>query len=64
MKNKYEKWGLKINYGTTECLGRDHTEQLQINGSKIPNTEQFKYEYWNHYFKRMSRLTLKLKKKN
>jgi hypothetical protein len=36
-------WGLKINYGKTEYLGTDHTEDLQVNGHIIPTVKQFKY---------------------
>jgi hypothetical protein len=39
---EYEKWGLKINYGKTEYLGTDHSEELQINGNTIPTVKQFK----------------------
>jgi hypothetical protein len=38
-----KKWGLKINYGKTEYLGTDHSEELQINGNTIPTVKQFKY---------------------
>jgi hypothetical protein len=43
LEEEYEKWGLKINYGKTEYLGTDHTEELQVNGNKIPTVKQFKY---------------------
>jgi hypothetical protein len=37
--NAYMKWGLKINYGKTEYLGTDHTEDLQVNGNIIPTVK-------------------------
>jgi hypothetical protein len=43
LEEEYEKWGLKINYGKTECLGTDHTEDLQFHGNIIPTVKQFKY---------------------
>jgi hypothetical protein len=43
LEEEYEKWGLKINYGKTEYLGTDHSEELQINGNTIPTVKQFKY---------------------
>jgi hypothetical protein len=43
LEEKYEKWGLKINYGKTEYLGTDHTENLKVNGNIIPTVKQFKY---------------------
>jgi hypothetical protein len=36
---EYEKWVLKINYGKTEYLGTDHTEDLQVNGNIIPTAK-------------------------
>jgi hypothetical protein len=39
LKEEYEKWGLKINYGKTEYLGTDHTEDLQVNGNIIPTVK-------------------------
>jgi hypothetical protein len=30
LEEEYEKWGLKINYGKTEYLGTDHSEELQF----------------------------------
>jgi hypothetical protein len=41
LEEEYEKWGLKINYGRTEYLGTDHSEELQINGNTIPTVKQF-----------------------
>jgi hypothetical protein len=43
LEEEYEKWGLKINYGKTEYLGTDHTEDLQVNGNIIPTVKHFKY---------------------
>jgi hypothetical protein len=40
---EYEKWRLKINYGKTEYLGTDHSEELQINGNTIPTLKEFMY---------------------
>jgi hypothetical protein len=60
LEEKYEKWGFKINYGKTEYLGTDHSDELQINGNTIPTVKQFKI--WDQYFKRMTHLTLTLKK--
>jgi hypothetical protein len=44
----------------TEYLGTDHSEELQINGNRIPTVKQFKH--WDQWFKRMAYLTLKLEK--
>jgi hypothetical protein len=33
---EYEKWGLKINEGITESVGKDHSEELQRNRNTIP----------------------------
>jgi hypothetical protein len=30
LEEEYGKWGLKINYGNTEYLGTDHSEELKI----------------------------------
>jgi hypothetical protein len=43
LEEEYEKWGLKINYGKTDYLGTDRSEELQINGNTIPTVNQFKY---------------------
>jgi hypothetical protein len=43
LEDKYEKWGLKINYAKTEYLGTVHSEELQINGKAIRTVKQFKY---------------------
>jgi hypothetical protein len=43
LEEEYEKWGLKMNYGKTEYLGTDHTEDLQVNLNIIPTVKQFKY---------------------
>jgi hypothetical protein len=40
---EYEKWGLKINYGKTEYLGTDHSEELQMIGNTIPSAKEFTY---------------------
>jgi hypothetical protein len=41
LEEEYEKWGLEINYGKTEYLGTDHTEELQVNENIIPTVKQF-----------------------
>jgi hypothetical protein len=33
LEEEYEKWGLRINYGKTEYLGTDHSEELQTSGT-------------------------------
>jgi hypothetical protein len=43
LEEEYEKWGLKINYGKTQYLDKDHSKELQINGNTIPIVKQFKY---------------------
>jgi hypothetical protein len=43
LEEEYEKWGLQLNYGKTESLGTNHSEELQINGNIIPRVQQFKY---------------------
>jgi hypothetical protein len=36
------KWRLKINYGKTEYLGTDRSEELQIYGNTILTVKEFK----------------------
>jgi hypothetical protein len=43
LEKEYEKWGLKMNHGQMEYLGRDHSEELQINGNTILTVKQFKH---------------------
>jgi phage gp16-like protein len=33
----------KLNYGKTEYLGTDHSEEFQTNGNTIPTVKRFKY---------------------
>ena len=35
--------GLKINYGKTEYLSTDPSEDLELNGMKIKTVQSFKY---------------------
>jgi hypothetical protein len=55
------KWGLKIDYGKTEYLGTDHSEELQISGNTTPTVKQFKY--LRSKMQKKVHLILKLKKK-
>jgi hypothetical protein len=43
LEEEHEKWRRKINYGKTEYLGKDHSEEFQINGNTIPTVKQFMY---------------------
>jgi hypothetical protein len=40
VEEEYEKWGLKINYGKTEYLGTDYSEELQVNGNTITTVKE------------------------
>jgi hypothetical protein len=42
LEEVYEKWGLKINYGKMEYLSTDNSEELKINGNKIPTVKHLK----------------------
>jgi hypothetical protein len=42
LEEEYEKWRLKMNRGQMEYLGRDHSQELQINGNTILTVKQFK----------------------
>jgi hypothetical protein len=39
LEKEYEKWGNV----KTEYLGKDHTQDLQVNDNIIPTVKQFKY---------------------
>jgi hypothetical protein len=52
---------LKINYGKTEYLGRDHADNLQINWNTIPAVKHFRY--LGSVIQEYSSPTLKLKKR-
>jgi hypothetical protein len=43
LEDKYEKWGLKINYVKTEYLRTDHSGELQIDGNAVPTVQLFEY---------------------